>query len=212
MLSEGQKIAGKVMVSVGDAVLRNSIKAALSSYIPGTEIITGTYEGDIKEICVTVTDQAQCKKSKQAIIYLAHSQLKSTDFSEKDLFTIPLRLGTLIERVQHYIRIYAKKGVEEVVIIGSYKFIQEEDTLMEINESGLDRLTEKECHILYILQGRKGETVERKALLRAVWGYVDGVETHTLETHIYRLRQKIETNPGKPEILLTAGTGYRLSG
>lgn len=211
MLSKDQKTAGKVMVSVKDAVLCDSIKTALSSYIPETEIITGAYEGNIKEICVTVTDQAQCRKSEQAVIYLAHSRSESTDFSRKDIFTIPLRLGALIERVQHYIKITAKKSVEEIITIGSYKFIQEESTLMEINGKGPDRLTEKECHILYILQDKKGETVERKELLRAVWGYVDGIETHTLETHIYRLRQKIEANPAKPAILLTAGTGYRLS-
>ena len=64
MLSKDQTIAGKVVMSVRDTVLRDSIKAVLSSYIPETEIITGAYEGNIKEICVTITDQAQHRKQK----------------------------------------------------------------------------------------------------------------------------------------------------
>jgi DNA-binding response OmpR family regulator len=78
------------------------------------------------------------------------------------------------------------------------------------------RLTEKERDILLCLlaakaQGEGGGAVERRALLDRVWGYAETVETHTLETHIYRLRQKIEMDPASPQYLLTDGTGYRLA-
>lgn len=71
-------------------------------------------------------------------------------------------------------------------------------------------LTEKEVDILKLLMGAGG-AVSRKALLDGVWGYADSVETHTLETHIYRLRQKIEDDPARPNILITDDTGYRLN-
>ncbi len=65
------------------------------------------------------------------------------------------------------------------------------------------RLTEKETNILKFLYRSSGRTVEREVLLREVWGYNAGVTTHTLETHIYRLRQKIEPDPSNATILLT---------
>src|SRR5947207_2619924 len=72
------------------------------------------------------------------------------------------------------------------------------------------RLTEKETAILRFLY-RAGQTpVSRETLLQEVWGYNSGVTTHTLETHIYRLRQKIEKDAANPEILVTEAGGYKL--
>ena len=70
-------------------------------------------------------------------------------------------------------------------------------------------LTEKETAILRYLY-RAGETVPRETLLQEVWGYNSGVTTHTLETHIYRLRQKIEKDAAAPAILVTEAGGYKL--
>jgi hypothetical protein len=72
------------------------------------------------------------------------------------------------------------------------------------------RLTEKEVAILALLKESAPSTVPRQQMLDKVWSYAEGVETHTLETHIYRLRQKIEVDPSVPRILLTADDGYRL--
>ena len=72
------------------------------------------------------------------------------------------------------------------------------------------RLTEKECSILKFLYRAGGRPVARQVLLNEVWGYNAAVTTHTLETHIYRLRQKIEQDPANASLLLTEGGGYRL--
>lgn len=72
------------------------------------------------------------------------------------------------------------------------------------------RLTGKEAEILALLHRAGGVAVARGALLETVWGYGDGVETHTVETHMYRLRQKIERDPARPVWLLTEGDGYLL--
>lgn len=72
------------------------------------------------------------------------------------------------------------------------------------------RLTEKEVAILVTLKNAKGKPVSRQTLLDEVWAYAQGVETHTLETHIYRLRQKIETDPAAPKIIVTQEDGYSL--
>ena len=72
------------------------------------------------------------------------------------------------------------------------------------------RLTEKETAILRFLYRAGQMPVSRETLLQEVWGYNSGVTTHTLETHIYRLRQKIEKDAANPEILVTEAGGYKL--
>ena len=73
------------------------------------------------------------------------------------------------------------------------------------------RLTEKETNILKYLYRAGAKAVSREELLAEVWGYNAGVTTHTLETHVYRLRQKIEPDPGNARLLLTEAGGYRLA-
>jgi len=73
------------------------------------------------------------------------------------------------------------------------------------------RLTEKETSILKYLYRAPGHSASRDELLAEVWGYNAGVTTHTLETHIYRLRQKIELEPNSARLLLTESGGYRLA-
>ena len=72
------------------------------------------------------------------------------------------------------------------------------------------RLTEKETNILKYLYRAQGKPVARDELLSEVWGYNATVTTHTLETHIYRLRQKVEPDPANARLLLTDAGGYRL--
>ena len=72
------------------------------------------------------------------------------------------------------------------------------------------RLTEKETNILKYLYRAGGKTISREELLSEVWGYNAGVTTHTLETHVYRLRQKIEPDPANARLLITDAGGYRL--
>ena len=71
-------------------------------------------------------------------------------------------------------------------------------------------MTEKESSILRYLYRAGQRPVSREKLLQEVWGYNSGVTTHTLETHIYRLRQKIERDAAAPAILLTEASGYKL--
>ena len=72
------------------------------------------------------------------------------------------------------------------------------------------RLTDKEAAILSHLLAADG-VVGRDELLAGVWGYGEGVDTHTVETHVYRLRQKIEDDPAQASVLLTEAGGYRLN-
>ena len=93
--------------------------------------------------------------------------------------------------------------------IGPYSFRPAGKVLVDPKGKKI-RLTEKETNILKYLYRAGAKPVSREELLTEVWGYNAGVTTHTLETHIYRLRQKIEPEPGQARLLLTDAGGYRL--
>lgn len=117
----------------------------------------------------------------------------------------PFRVGALLDLAR------AGKAPPEECAFGPFVMLVAEAALRRADGTML-RLTEKERDIILALHAQRGRAMERHHLLEAVWGYVAEVETHTLETHIYRLRQKIEDDPARPALLLTDGQGYRLIG
>lgn len=132
------------------------------------------------------------------------------DSGANDYITKPFRLGVLLARLRAHIRQH-ESSEDAVFTIGPYTFQPGNKLLLEEDGKGKIRLTEKETAILKYLLRAGGEVVGRDKLLNEVWGYNAGVTTHTLETHVYRLRQKIEANPGKAELLVTETGGYRLA-
>jgi DNA-binding response OmpR family regulator len=124
-----------------------------------------------------------------------------------DYVTKPFRFAVLMARVHAHLRSHGQNE-DAVYRIGPYTFRPSAKVLLDEKDKKI-RLTEKETNILKFLY-RSGETVPRETLLHEVWGYNPAVTTHTLETHIYRLRQKIEISPGQARILVTESGGYRL--
>jgi len=124
-----------------------------------------------------------------------------------DYVAKPFRFAVLMARIHAHLRSHGQNE-DAVYRIGPYTFRPSAKVLLDVNSKKI-RLTEKETNILKFLY-RSGETVPRETLLHEVWGYNPAVTTHTLETHIYRLRQKIEVSPGQARILVTESGGYRL--
>ena len=120
----------------------------------------------------------------------------------------PFRFAVLLARLRAQMRSH-EASEDAVFAIGPYSFRPGAKLLLTDRGSKI-RLTEKETAILRYLY-RAGKTpVPRETLLQEVWGYNSGVTTHTLETHIYRLRQKIEPDPSNPTLLATQAGGYKL--
>ena len=126
-----------------------------------------------------------------------------------DYITKPFRLSVLLARLRAHIR-HHEHSDEAVFTIGPYTFQPTNKLLLNMLENKKGRLTDKETAILKYLCRAGDRTVGRDALLDEVWGYSTDVTTHTLETHVYRLRQKIEDDPSSAQILVTAPGGYRL--
>ena len=125
-----------------------------------------------------------------------------------DYIIKPFRFAVLLARLRAQMRSH-EASEDAVFAIGPYSFRPGAKLLLTERGSKI-RLTEKETAILRYLY-RAGKTpVPRETLLQEVWGYNSGVTTHTLETHIYRLRQKIEPDPSNPTLLATQAGGYKL--
>ena len=130
------------------------------------------------------------------------------DAGANDYVTKPFRFAVLLARIRAHLRSH-EQSEDAVFSIGPYEFRPAAKVLMDMKGKKI-RLTEKETNILKYLYRAGAKAVSREELLTEVWGYNAGVTTHTLETHIYRLRQKIEPEPGQARLLLTDAGGYRL--
>ena len=125
-----------------------------------------------------------------------------------DYVVKPFRFAVLLARVRAQLRQH-EASEDAVFTIGPYSF-QPSSKLLVAAKGAKIRLTEKETAILQFLFRAGQRPISREVLLQEVWGYNSGVTTHTLETHIYRLRQKIEKDATTPEILVTEAGGYKL--
>ena len=131
------------------------------------------------------------------------------DAGANDYVTKPFRIGVLMARIRAHMREH-EQSEYAVYSIGPYTFRPSAKLMLDNETSKKVRLTDKETSIIKFLYLAGDRTVSRDTLLGEVWGYNADVTTHTLETHVYRLRQKIERDPSNARILVTEPNGYRL--
>ncbi|MFM2278046.1 MAG: two component response regulator [Pseudomonadota bacterium] len=125
-----------------------------------------------------------------------------------DYVTKPFRFAVLLARIRAQLRQY-EQSEDATFQVGPYIFKPAQKLLVDGDGKKI-RLTEKEASIIRYLFRAGQKAVTRDELLEEVWGYNSGVTTHTLETHVYRLRQKIERDPSNAEILVTENGGYKI--
>ena len=158
--------------------------------------------------------RALCRALRQGgqrapIVMLTGADGDGVDSGADDHVAKPFRLGMLLARLRAQLRQH-RRGEDVAFAIGAYSFRPSARLLVHDGNGARLPLTGKEAGILEFLYRAGGETVARRLLLERVWGYHAEAATHTLETHIYRLRQKIEDDPSCPRLLLTEPGGYRL--
>ena len=171
----------------------------------------GLPDGDGRDFCRKLRRAG----NKMPIIMLTGSAeesdiVRGLDSGANDYIAKPFRLNELLARLRAQLRSF-ENSEDAVFTIGPYTFRPAAKQLLEPTRNKRIRLTDKETAILKFLYRAAGKSVARQVLLNEVWGYNAAVTTHTLETHVYRLRQKIEPDPAISRLLLTEGGGYRLN-
>ncbi len=169
----------------------------------------GLPDTDGRELCRRMRKQ---KVNCPIIMLTGHDSDADTilglDAGANDYVTKPFKFPVLLARIRAQLRQH-EQSEDAVFQLGPYTFKPAMKMLITEDDRKI-RLTEKETNILKYLYRAPEGVVPRDVLLHEVWGYNAGVTTHTLETHIYRLRQKIEPDPSNARLLVTESGGYRL--
>ncbi len=187
-----------------------ALEATKDTYFDAILLDVGLPDMDGREVCRLMRRAGV----KSPIVMLTGAGTDSDtilglDAGANDYVTKPFKLGVLLARLRAQLRQH-EQSEDAVFTIGPFTFRPSAKLLLDEASNNKVRLTEKETAILKYLFRAGDKVVGRDVLLNEVWGYNAGVTTHTLETHVYRLRQKIERDPSNAEILVTEPGGYRL--
>jgi len=170
----------------------------------------GMPDGDGRDFCIRMRREGH----KMPIIMLTGSDsesdiLRGLDAGANDYIAKPFRSKELLARLRAQFRTF-ESSQEAILMIGQYVFRPAMKLLHDQKNNRRISLTSKETDLLKFLYRAEGHPVKADVLLHEVWGYSRNAETHTLGTHIYRLRQKMECDPAHPVLLISVGKGYRL--
>ena len=222
----------KILLVDDDAILRQSLTeqlGRLEEFVTdeagnGSEALTRAKEGHYDALLLDVglpdmDGREVCRLLRRAgfaapVIMLTGAVTDSDtvlglEAGANDYVAKPFRFNVLLARLRAQLRLH-EQSEEAVFTIGPYTFRPSHKLLVNEAVKRKIHLTEKESAILKYLYRTGGQVVRREKLLGEVWGFNAAVTTHTLETHVYRLRQKIEKDPSRAEILVTEQGGYRL--
>ena len=210
-LAEQLQVDGEFVVTEA-ATVAAAERLALSKDARFDALIldVGLPDGDGRDLC----QRLRQKGLKMPIIILTGSDddsdvVRGLEAGANDYVAKPFRLAVLLARIRRQLSSF-ENSEDAVFPIGPYTFRPAAKLLEERTKNKRIRLTEKEAAILKYLYRAGKRPIARQVLLNEVWGYNAAVTTHTLETHIYRLRQKIEPDPANARLLLTETGGYRL--
>ena len=135
--------------------------------------------------------------------------IEGLESGANDYIIKPFRLGVLLARMRAQLRQH-EQNEDAIFTIGDYSFRPSAKLFLDNASNEKVRLTETETAILKYLFRSGDRAVPREVLLNQIWGYTTGFSAHTVESHIYRIRKKIERDPAKPKLLVTESHGYRL--
>ncbi len=198
-------------------LIEEALKASSMDYVVAqtTEaigIVDKTSDAVIVTNSLNVTQEGWLLDLGEVPLFVYGHKEPSKSIQERieKFYPVPFKLGQIIQDLKNYQQhVVAQKKLQDIQL-GDMLLIPSERILRNVQVDQEVYITDKELDILiYLIRSKKA--VGKKELLQNIWQYADNVETHTLETHIYRLRQKIMTHIGCDNFLETNDDGYYLS-
>lgn len=185
-----KRVLGEQLLAQGYFLADSAVEADLLLLDPGAE--------QAEPLCAELRGQGYA----QPLLLLGLAAEQARALGADDGLAKPFRFGDLLRRLE-------LAAARDFVTIGPFRL--DSNAREMTGPAGLRlRLTEKEAAMLLFLARAGSSVVARDALLGEVWGYAGDATTHTVETHIYRLRRKLTEN-GAADLLVTEAGGYRLS-
>ena len=121
----------------------------------------------------------------------------------------PFSLSVLLDSLRSGIHIF-ENSKEGFLRFNQYELRPQSKEIYNERNHEITKLTEKEISIIKYLYKSGTRIVSKNELLQEVWGYNPDATTHTIETHIYRLRQKVEQDDASAQLIQTTDGGYQL--
>lgn len=184
-----------ITVSIENEILRKTVLDALCLAFGDENVSDQASREDVRLLVEALDDRLSIRNAEKSVIGDILLPLKPSDF---------------VQKCRTYLKLETVPKLEKDITIQGFVFKPIDFLLVSQNDDQRILLTEKERNILLFLADRDKGAVKKDDLLHEIWNYAPDLETHTLETHIYRLRQKIEGDPTNPKILITENDGYRL--
>ena len=167
-------------------------------------------DGDGRDLCKWIREKGYAMPILMLTAQNSEADaISGLEAGANDYINKPIRIGELLARIKTHLRQYQQQYTAKINI-GPFQFWQGRKTLAHIDSGKILNLTEKEAAIIKYLLSKNGQVATKVELLEKIWGYNPSVSTHTLETHVYRLRQKVGYVDKTP-LLITKDSGYKLA-
>lgn len=155
-----------------------------------------------------VLEDLQQKDLKAPLIFLTSED----DFDGENVYRImvkPLSLSRFLDSIKAAINIF-ENSADGYLEFNRYILYPARKEILNCRNNETTKLTEKEVAVIKYLYKNKDRIIGKNDLMQEVWGYAADADTHTVETHIYRLRQKVEQDDASAQLILTSDGGYQL--
>ena len=198
-----------VLLDLQDDVLTGMVCEQISKFCRveksgGTDAAT-----DIAPIALVIAREVTDRDAPHLILSAKNARDTDSRRASVTTLTLPLRLGEMSDRVRYILSGRDRFARDAAIGFGDFTLNPEDGMMAHANGESL-RLTDKEKLVILTLYDAEGHSMDRGDLLHLVWGYAETAETHTLETHLYRLRQKLEEKFGVKDMIVTKDGIYSL--